>query len=128
MSPVTGAVRGWLRVEGLAVLALSVTLYWVLGASWLWFALLFLAPDLSFAAYLAGPRVGALAYNVAHTYALPLALLTAALLLELGRPAHLTLIWTAHIGLDRALGFGLKYPTAFGDTHLGRGRRRSAPD
>jgi hypothetical protein len=115
---VTGAVRTWLRAEGLAVLALSVSLYWVLGARWLWFALLFLAPDLSFAGYLAGPRTGALAYNLAHTYVVPLGVLTGLLLLELGRPGPLVLIWTAHIGFDRALGFGLKYPTAFGDTHL----------
>jgi hypothetical protein len=117
---VSGAVRAWLRAEGLAALALSVTLYWVLGAGWLWFALLFLLPDLSFAGYLAGPRIGAMAYNLAHTYVLPLVLLAAMLILELGRPAPLVLIWTAHIGLDRALGFGLKYPTAFADTHLSR--------
>ena len=30
------------------------------------------------------------------------------------------LIWTAHIGMDRLLGFGLKYPTRFQDTHLQR--------
>ena len=125
MGAVTGAVRTWLRAEGLAVLALSVTLYWVLGASWLWFALLFLAPDLSFAGYLAGPRTGALAYNLAHTYVLPLGLVTVALLLELGRPAHFGLIWTAHLGFDRALGFGLKYPTAFADTHLGGSQRKT---
>ena len=125
MGAVTGAVRTWLRAEGLAVLALSVTLYWVLGASWLWFALLFLAPDLSFAGYLAGPRTGALAYNLAHTYVLPLGLVTVALLLELGRPAQLGLIWTAHLGFDRALGFGLKYPTAFADTHLGGSQRKT---
>jgi hypothetical protein len=44
------------------------------------------------------------------------------LILELGRPAPLLLIWTAHIGFDRALGIGLKYPTGFGDTHLGMRR------
>jgi hypothetical protein len=116
---VTGAVRVWLRVEGFAALALSAAIYGLLGASWLWFALLFLLPDLSFAGYLGGPRLGAMAYNVAHSYAGPLLLLTALLLLEVGRPAPLCLIWTAHIGVDRALGFGLKYPTAFRDTHLG---------
>jgi hypothetical protein len=121
VSAVRGAVRAWLRIEGLAVLALSITLYWLLEASWLWFGLLFLAPDLSFAAYLRGPRLGARVYNLTHTYAVPLALLAAALALELGRPATLLLVWTAHIGFDRALGFGLKYPTAFRDTHLSRG-------
>jgi hypothetical protein len=123
---VTGSVRAWLKAEGLAVLVLSVTLYWILGASWRTFALLFLAPDLSIAAYLGGPRLGARVYNLIHTYAVPLALLAVLLMLEMGRPAPLVLVWTAHIGFDRALGFGLKYPGAFGATHLGpAGRRRS---
>jgi hypothetical protein len=30
------------------------------------------------------------------------------------------LIWLAHIGFDRALGYGLKYKAGFGFTHLGR--------
>ena len=39
-----------------------------------------------------------------------------------GRPIYISLglIWFAHIGFDRMMGFGLKYPTRFGDTHLGR--------
>ncbi len=71
-----------------------------------------------------GARAGAAAYNVAHTYALALLLAVAGFLA--GEPALLAvpLIWVAHIGLDRALGFGLKYPSAFGDTHLGRVGRR----
>jgi hypothetical protein len=125
VSAVTGAVRLWLRIEGLAVLALSVTLYWILGAGWLTFVLLFLLPDLALLAYLRGPRLGAMAYNLTHTYALPLTLLAVMLALEVGRPAPLVLIWTAHIGFDRALGFGLKYPTAFGESHLGRFGRKT---
>lgn len=120
MGAVTGAVRRWLRAEGLAVLALSVVIYWLIHGSWLWFALLFLLPDLTFAAYLAGPRTGAVAYNLAHSFALPVALAAAALVLESAPPVHLALVWTAHIGLDRALGLGLKYPTAFRDSHLSR--------
>lgn len=123
MGAVTGAVRRWLRAEGLAVLALSVVLYWLIDGSWLWFALLFLLPDVTFAAYLAGPRRGATAYNLAHTLAIPVGLAAAALLLETAPAVHVALIWSAHIGLDRALGFGLKYPTAFGDTHLARAGR-----
>lgn len=109
-----------LRSEGLIVLALSVFFYWQSGASWVLFALLLLAPDLSMLGYLAGNRVGALLYNSAHTYALPAALLAAGLWLGAATPVALALIWLAHIGMDRALGYGLKYPTAFKDTHLGR--------
>lgn len=126
MSAVSGAVRRWLRAEGFAILALGVVLYWLVEGSWPWFAMLFLFPDLSLAAYLAGPRVGAAVYNVAHTLAVPASLAAAAVLLEAGLPAHLALIWVAHIGADRALGLGLKYPTGFRDTHLGR-LGRAAP-
>lgn len=115
---VTGAPRAWLRAEGLAVFALAVLLYARGGHSWPLFAALFLVPDLSFAAYLGGPRVGAVVYNLAHSYVGPAIAAAAALLT--GRPPVIAIIWAAHIGFDRALGYGLKYPSAFGDTHLGR--------
>jgi hypothetical protein len=120
---VTGPPRLWLRFEGLAVLALTALVYARGGYSWGLFALLFLAPDLSFLAYLVSARVGAGAYNAVHSHVAPLAL--AGWALVSGRPLAVALIWTAHIGFDRLLGYGLKYPTAFRDTHLGQlpGRR-----
>jgi hypothetical protein len=121
---VTGSVRIWLRLEGLAVAAVGVYLYARGGHSWLLFAALCLAPDVSFAAYLGGPRVGAFGYNVLHSYVGPLAL--AAVSLAAGWSPAIALIWATHIGVDRLLGYGLKYPAAFGDTHLGVvGRARS---
>lgn len=121
-SPTNGAVtdgpRLWLRLEGLAALAVACYLYARGGHSWLHFALLFLVPDLSFAAYLAGTRVGAIGYNLLHSYVGPL--LLAAALLVAGRSPAMALIWIAHIGFDRLLGYGLKYPTSFAATHLGR--------
>lgn len=88
-----------------------------------WYVLPFLAPDLSFLAYLAGAPVGAAACNAVHSHVAPLALAAWALVSE--RPATVALIWMAHIGFDRLLGYGLKYSTAFRDTHLGQlaGRR-----
>ena len=117
---VTGGVRILLRLEGLSLFAGMVLLYWIWGGSWWVFAVLFLAPDLSFIAYLDNPRTGAIIYNAAHCYMAPVTLLTAGF--ALGDPLTLSLamIWLAHIGFDRALGYGLKYETAFGDTHLGR--------
>lgn len=109
-----------LRLEGLAVLVGSVVLYADGGWSWLAFLLLLLAPDLSMLGYLAGPRPGAVVYDVAHFAALPVALGTAGLVGDSSVPVQLALIWLAHIGMDHALGYGLKYPTAFGDTHLQR--------
>lgn len=116
----TGVPRLLLRLEGACVLAASLGLYHRYGSGWLLFALLFLAPDLSMLGYLMGPRVGARAYNAVHTYLLPFVLGGLSLLLNVVWLPGLALVWAAHIGFDRMLGYGLKYPTAFQDTHLGR--------
>ncbi len=115
-----GGVRTILRLEGLGVFAAACAVYSHLGASWIVFAALFLAPDLAMAGYLAGPRLGAAAYNLAHAYVGPLALGSAGLALDAPAAQTLALVWLAHIGFDRALGFGLKYASGFGDAHLGR--------
>jgi hypothetical protein len=117
---------GWLRpglllrLEGAVVFALALAMYWRDGSSWLLFALLLLAPDLSMLGYLAGPRAGAACYNLIHSYALPLALLGYGVFANAPLALSLALIWLAHIGMDRAVGYGLKYTTAFKDTHLQR--------
>jgi hypothetical protein len=121
---VTGGVRLLLRLEGLAALAASLALYAQCGFSWPLFALLFLAPDLAMLGYFAGPRIGAAAYNLVHTYALALPLAAAGFFIGIPALMAAALILIAHIGFDRLLGFGLKYSTAFGDTHLGNGDRR----
>ena len=112
--------RRLLHGEGLVVLAGAIALYVDSGYGWLALVVLFLAPDLSMLGYLAGPRVGALAYDVVHTYALPVALGVAGVLGGSSTAIQLALIWLAHIGMDRLLGYGLKYPTGFKDTHLQR--------
>ena len=121
----TSFARTWLRLEGAAVLLAAVAAYHAGGLRWSVFALLFLVPDLSLLGYLAGPRTGALAYNLAHSYVAPL--LLGALGLA-GGPNLLVgyaLIWCAHVGFDRALGYGLKSPAGFRLTHLGLiGRER----
>ncbi|MFC7176750.1 DUF4260 family protein [Halosegnis marinus] len=109
-----------LGAEGVALAVAGVGAYWVRDASWLLFALLLFAPDLSMLGYLAGPRVGSAAYNLAHTLVAPAALLAAGLLGGVPLAVDAALVWVVHVGGDRALGYGLKYPTAFGDTHLGR--------
>lgn len=114
------APRLLLRLEGLAVLILSLALYRETHTGWLWFALFFFSPDVSMLGYLRGPGIGALLYNAAHWYLAPLALAAAAWLAHAPALWPAVFLWTAHIGLDRLLGFGLKYPTAFGHTHLGR--------
>jgi hypothetical protein len=113
-------VRGVLRAEGLALLAGAAALYWRVGGDWKQFAILFLAPDLSFAGYLAGPRIGAAAYNTMHSTLLPLVLGACGVALAAPLATQIALIWLAHVGFDRALGYGLKYARGFGFTHLGR--------
>ena len=107
-----------LRLEGAAALALAAGLYGTHGGGWALFALLLLAPDLSALGYLAGPAAGAAWYNAAHTYLVPAAMGAVGLATGHTSLPLLALIWTAHIGMDRLLGYGLKYPDGFKRTHL----------
>jgi hypothetical protein len=116
---VTGTPRLLLRLEGAAVLAISGGIYAVYGASWWWAALLFFVPDLFMAGYAINPRVGSILYNAAHTYVTPLVLGGVAFAWKASFLGSVALIWTAHIGFDRMLGYGLKFASSFSDTHLG---------
>jgi hypothetical protein len=107
-----------LRIEEAVLLVLTLFAYQHLHASWLLFAILFLTPDLFMLGYLANPRLGAASYNLAHTLTLPLTLLLSSYLKHWPVALAISLIWTAHIAIDRLLGYGLKYPTIFKDTHL----------
>jgi hypothetical protein len=109
-----------LGAEGIALTGAAVAAYWTRDASWLVFLALVLAPDLSMLGYLAGARVGAATYNLAHTLVAPTLLLGGGLLAATPLAVDLALVWVAHIGLDRAVGYGLKYPTGFDDNHLDR--------
>ena len=123
--PLSGSVIGaplvWLRMEGVFVFILSILFYARTEASWWLFLTMLWAPDLSIAGYWLGARVGAVAYNVAHSYVGPVALAGVVVVVAASHQALLSycLIWMAHIGMDRALGYGLKYPDAFKSTHLG---------
>ena len=113
-------VRTLLRLEGLAAAAFAAALYAHTGASWLLFAAVWLVPDLSMLGYLVGPGFGARIYNAIHSYTTPATLAVCALLLKSPSVMPFALIWVNHIGIDRLLGYGLKYPAGFGWTHLGK--------
>jgi Domain of unknown function (DUF4260) len=117
---VSGGVKTLIRLEGLALFAGMTLLYGFWGGPWWLYAVLFLAPDLAFLAYLAGPKIGAWAYNAVHSTIIPMAMLTIGFGFAPPLVLSLALIWLSHIGIDRALGYGLKYQTGFGFTHLGR--------
>jgi hypothetical protein len=108
-----------LRAEGGFVFALSLLLYAHSGASWWLFLALLLVPDLAMAGYALGPRWGAICYNLAHTYIGPVLLGGFSIANSHAGLFPYFLIWTAHIAMDRALGYGLKYSAGFKKTHLG---------
>lgn len=118
--------KGWsmpgvlLRLEGAAVFAAAIALYAYQDYGWLFFILCLFLPDLSIAAYGLNSRVGSIFYNAVHNYAVPLLLGLLALVAGWSLGIQLALIWVAHIGMDRTLGFGLKYPDDFKNTHFGR--------
>ena len=124
----TGAASGaplmMLRLEGAVALAGASLAYSAIDGRWGVFAALFLVPDLSMLGYLAGPRVGAACYNAAHSYLGPATLAALGAAMSIHMPLVVACIWAAHVGFDRMLGYGLKYGTSFGDTHLGRRGRR----
>ena len=109
-----------LRVEGLTVLLGAIALYANQGGSWLMFVLLLLVPDVSAVGYLANPRIGSYIYSIVHTYTLPALLMALALAGQWPLGVQLALIWFAHIGMDRTVGYGLKYATELKGTHLQR--------
>jgi hypothetical protein len=114
--------RSLLCLEGATVFMVSLFFYHSTHASWLQFALLFFVPDVSMLGYLVNARVGAISYNAVHSYVVPLIMATWSLGTDHATVLAVALIWIAHIGFDRVLGYGLKYPTGFRDTHLNTGR------
>jgi Domain of unknown function (DUF4260) len=112
--------RVLLHAEGVAVAGAAIALYFHAGYPWWLFVVLVLAPDLSMLGFAAGPSVGTAAYDAMHTYVPPVVLAVVGVLVDAEVAVQLGLIWLAHIGVDRALGYGLKYPSGFKDTHLQR--------
>lgn len=122
----TGTVLRLIRIEGLAVLVGVSAVYFFAGMPWWLYALLFFAPDFSFAGYVFGPGMGAIIYNLLHSLIGPVGLGLLGLFSGGEWLQAIALIWFAHIGFDRAFGYGLKYADSFSQTHLGpigRGRQ-----
>src|SRR5690606_16735634 len=104
---VTGTPPLLLRLEGLLVLIAATIAFSTLGQSWWLYAAVFLVPDISFAGHLFGARFGAACYNAAHSYLLPLMLLCSSWFAAWDVGLAIAAIWSAHIGFERALGYGL---------------------
>jgi hypothetical protein len=121
-----GAVRAWLRLEGLAAFIGGLALFGAVGGNWLLFVPLILLPDLSAAGYLAGQRVGTFTYNLAHNWVPGIAVLGLGAWLSSAALLIAAAILIGHVGMDRAVGYGLKLPGGFHETHLGRMGRTKA--
>ena len=116
---VSGNVRIILRLEGLLVFIAATVAYHEFDPFWSQYFWLFFLPDISFLGYLAGKKWGALSYNSLHSYMVPLVIFVASYMQDIPYALPFLLIWVAHIGFDRAMGYGLKYSTGFSNTHLG---------
>lgn len=114
------STRVWLRLEGLAAFVAGLVVFGALGGPWPLAIPLLLVPDVSMVGYLRGPRLGALAYNLVHNWALGLAVLGLGVWSGIDAATMAGAILVAHVGMDRTLGYGLKLSTSFQDTHLGR--------
>ena len=115
-----GVVQLLLRAEWVALALGGVALYLWLNGSWLLLVPLLLAIDLSMVGYLGGPRLGSITYNAAHNLVVALLALGIGFWTGTAWLQLLAAVWVAHVGMDRSLGYGLKLPTDFRDTHLGR--------
>lgn len=122
MSSNTGVVYGipskFLRIEAVVLFAFSIWLFAIQGVDWWWYPVLLLVPDVFMVGYLANTTLGAVLYNLGHSTPLALLLVFIGVLTASPFTIALGAIWLGHIGMDRAMGYGLKYHDSFKHTHL----------
>ena len=114
------STRTWLRLEGVAAFIAGLAVFGFAGGPWPLAIPLLLIPDVSMIGYVRGPRLGALTYNLVHNWAIGLAVLGIGAWAGNAGVILAGAILVAHVGMDRAMGYGLKLPTSFQETHLGR--------
>jgi hypothetical protein len=117
---VLGAPRRWLRVEGATLLVGALIAYSTTDRTWWLVPLTLLLPDMTMIGYLRGTRIGAYLYNLGHSTSLPAAVVAVGWWQDKSLLVALGSVWLAHIGLDRLIGYGLKYDDHFHHTHLGQ--------
>ena len=109
------------RIEAAFIFLASLIVYLHLGYKWYWFVIFLFTVDISMIGYITkNSKIGALGYNLGHSFSLPIILLVAGIFSSSSILIGGSLIWLAHIGFDRALGYGLKLNSGFQDTHLGK--------
>lgn len=118
--PDNSSPKLFLHIEGAAIFLFSTALYFYIGGTWWLFLLLLLSPDIFVLGYLKDNKTGSFIYNLGHIYLWPLALAGLGIITSSILLIHLGLIWSAHIGMDRMIGYGLKYPSGFKITHFNK--------
>ncbi|MEI5990679.1 hypothetical protein A5881_002184 [Enterococcus termitis] len=107
-----------LQIENGALFLVALTLYIKLGFPILYFFLFLLLPDVTMVGYLKNPAVGAKIYNVGHNLIFPALLSFIYLFTHTSLLLAIAIVWFAHVFMDRAMGYGLKYPDEFKHTHI----------
>ncbi len=86
---------------------------------WIW-PIVFLAPDISMLGYFINTKIGAMSYNLIHHKLFSIAVLAAGYFGHNDLVLLTGLLLFAHTCFDRLMGYGLKYPDSFNNTHLGK--------
>jgi Domain of unknown function (DUF4260) len=122
-NPLVGSVIGWpkviLRLEGATLFAASIALFAIQGQQWWLYPALLFVPDIFMLGYLRSTKLGAIIYNLGHSYPAAAALTAIGFIVSSPLAIAIGAIWFGHIGWDRLFGYGLKYATSFKHTHLG---------
>lgn len=109
-----------LKIEELAQFILGIFLFSQLSYSWWVFPALLLLPDIGMLGYLVNTKAGAIVYNLFHNKAIAIAIMLVGMLYLGDGCSLIGIILFSHAAMDRFLGYGLKYPDSFKNTHLGK--------
>jgi hypothetical protein len=106
--------RIFLILESTVIFLGSLLIYLFIGGNWIIFIILLFSPDI----FIKNSRIGSIIYNIGHIHVWAIILILIGILIDLDILILLGLIWISHISIDRAMGYGLKYPSDFKDTHM----------
>lgn len=108
------------RLEYAALAATAAYFFIQQGFGWYWLVPMFFVYDIGMVGYAINSKVGAVIYNSTHSLFVPLVFIV---LYAAWQPSSwllfIALTQLFHIGIDRFLGYGLKYGAGFRHTHLG---------
>lgn len=113
-------MKNILKLEELAMLALSIYLFILLKVDWWWYLALFFVPDVGFLGYTVNPKIGALTYNFLHHKGVMIALYLGGIYFQNEVLQLIGIVFFGHAAFDRVFGYGLKYNDSFNNTHLGK--------